>query len=206
MEKTVVDEAVAAIRLGSPVILPTDTVYGLCCTPYREQPARQLYRLKGRAEGQPTALVASDLDVLFDCVPELRGRAGVIARALLPGPLTLVLPNPGRRYRWLTGSNPDTIGVRVPLLEGPARQVLAEVGCVAATSANLPGGPEPRRLDDVPPELRAGVAAALDGGELPGRPSTVIDLTGDEPRVLREGAMPARDALARVEQALAARS
>jgi L-threonylcarbamoyladenylate synthase len=73
---------------------------------------------------------------------------------------------------------------------------------VAATSANLPGEPESRRLQDVPPGLREQVAAALDGGELPGTPSTVIDLTRPEPRVLREGAVPAADALAQVEAAL----
>lgn len=204
MEKSVVDEAVAAIRVGSPVVLPTDTVYGLCCTPYREQPARRLYRLKGRPEAQPIALVASDLDVLFDCIPELRGRTGVLARALLPGPLTLVVPNPARRYRWLTGSSPETIGVRVPRLTGAAGEILERVGCVAATSANLAGGPDPRRAADVPAELRHGAAVVVDGGELPGRASTVIDLTGDQPRVLREGAVPASEALAQVTRALAA--
>ena len=205
METPVADDAVAAIRAGKPVILPTDTVYGLCCMPYREEPVRHLYRLKRRAESQPIALVASDIEVLFECVPELRGRAGVIARVLLPGPVTLVLPNPARRYRWLTGSSPETIGVRVPLLRGVARDVLERVGCVAATSANLAGGPESRRAEDVPAELVDGVAHVLDGGELPGRPSTVLDLTSDEPRVLREGAMPAAEALSRVEQALGAR-
>jgi L-threonylcarbamoyladenylate synthase len=74
---------------------------------------------------------------------------------------------------------------------------------VAATSANLHGGPDPRRLSDVPAEILAGVAAALDGGELPGTPSTVLDLTGREPRVLREGAVPAAEALARVANRLA---
>ncbi len=197
-----VDATVAAIRAGQPVILPTDTVYGLCATPYSEAPVRRLYRLKGRGEDQPTALVGRDLDFLLECVPELRGRAGVVARALLPGPYTLVLPNPARRFRWLSGTRPDTIGVRVPSLEGPAGDVLAEVGVVAATSANLPGGPEPRRLDDVPGELRAGAARELDGGELPGVASTVLDLTGEAPRVLREGAAPADEALARAEAAV----
>ena len=98
---------------------------------------------------------------------------------MLPGPFTLVLPNPARRYRWLTGETPDRIGVRVVELAGDAATVLAQVGAVAATSANLSGGLEPRRLEDVAPELRAQVAAAVDGGELPGVASTVIDFTGD---------------------------
>jgi L-threonylcarbamoyladenylate synthase len=195
-----IDEAVTAIQDGRPVILPTDTVYGLCADPYREAPAREIYRMKGTPIEQPIALVARDVDFLLECVPELRGRSAAIARALLPGPFTLVLPNPGRRYAWITGSTPDRIGVRVPELAGPAAEVFARVGAVAATSANLHGGSDPRTVDEVPVELRAGAAAVVDGGELPGTPSTVLDLTG-EPHVLREGAVPAAEA---VERALAA--
>lgn len=198
-----VEEAVAALRAGKPVVLPTDTVYGLCTMPYREDPVRRLYRLKQRPPAEPIALVASDVDMLFECVPEVRGRAGVIARALLPGPFTLIVPNPARRYRWLSGPEPEKIGVRVPELDWPAAQVLARVVAVAASSANLHGGPDPRRLDDVPEELRSQCAAVLDGGELPGVASTVLDVTGEEPRVLREGAVPAEEALGRVHEAVA---
>jgi L-threonylcarbamoyladenylate synthase len=197
-----VDEAVEAIQAGKPVILPADTLYGLCASPYSEACARRLYKAKGREETKPTALLAADLDWLFECIPELRGRAGVIARVLLPGPYTLVLPNPARRYRWLTGMTPEAIGVRVPELPEPTAQVLARVGAVAATSANLPGGPDPRRLDEVPEEIQRSAAAAVDVGELPGTPSTVLDFTGPEPRVLREGAAPAAEALERVAAAV----
>jgi L-threonylcarbamoyladenylate synthase len=190
--------AAAAAHSGRPVIVPTDTVYGLGTSPHREEHVRRLYILKGREAAQPTAIVARDLDILLDCVPELRGHAATVARTLLPGPLTLVLPNPARRFRWLTGDRPDTIGVRVPDLEGPARDFLELVGVLAATSANLHGGPDPRRLDEVPDELRRAAAAEIDGGELPGTPSTVIDLTGPEPAVLREGAVSSEDALARL--------
>ena len=196
------DDAVAALQSGQPVVLPFDTVYGLATNPYSEAPVRRLYRAKGRDDVQPTALVAADLDALFECVPELRGRAGTIARALLPGAFTLVLPNPARRFRWLTGTSPETIGVRVPELAGPGGEVLAKVGAIAATSANLPGGPDPRTLDDVPPELRSAAEAIVDGGELPGTPSTVIDFSGAEPVVLREGAGSAADALRVVSSVL----
>jgi len=194
----VIDDVVAAIRAGGPVILPTDTVYGLCTTAYSADAAERLYALKGRPPTQPTALLASDVDMLLECVPELRGRAGTIARALLPGPYTLVLPNPARRYRWLTGPAPDKIGVRVAELPPAAATVLARVGAVAATSANLAGGLEPRRLDQVVPELREKVSGAIDGGELPGIASTVIDFTTDPPTVLRDGAASAAEAIARV--------
>jgi L-threonylcarbamoyladenylate synthase len=197
-----VEEAALAIRSGLLAVIPTDTVYGLACTPYREEPVRRLSELKGRPLDQPVALVAVTVDVLLECVPELRGRAGIVARSLLPGPYTLVLPNPARRFPWLTGDRLDAIGVRVPDLAGPGRDLLEAVGAVAATSANLHGGPDPRRLDEVPAELLA-AAAALDGGELPGVPSTVLDVTAGEARVLREGAVEAADALSRVESVLA---
>jgi L-threonylcarbamoyladenylate synthase len=203
MSSDAVQLAVDAVRAGKTVILPTDTVYGLCASPYRSEPVERLYRLKGREPQQPTALIAADLDMLFECVPELRGRAGTIARALLPGPYTLILVNPARRYRWLTGPNPYAIGVRVPELPEAAAKVLSQVGAVAATSANAAGGVDPRRLDQVPEEMRAKAAAELDGGELPGTPSTVLDFTGSEPRVVREGAAPADEAIARVVAALA---
>ena len=196
-----VDAAVAALRAGDLAILPTDTVYGLASSP-DEEPVRRLYRAKGRAEPQPTALVAAGVEQLLELVPELDER---VLRALLPGPYTLVLPNPAGRYAWLNGRNPETIGVRVPALRAPARDVLDRVGAVAATSANLPGGRDPRTLAQVPAELRAAAAAAVDGGELPGEPSTVLDLSGPEPRILRAGAVAAEAALEQVAAALSVR-
>jgi L-threonylcarbamoyladenylate synthase len=162
---------------------------------------RALYALKGRAATDPTALLAPDLELLFELLPELRGRAAAIARTLLPGPYTLVLPNPARRFRWLTGKTPAAIGVRVPELPEPTAQIVRGAGAVAATSANLPGGPEPTRLQDVPEKLRDAAAAVVDGGVLAGVPSTVIDFTSSPARVLREGAADSEEA---IERALAA--
>jgi L-threonylcarbamoyladenylate synthase len=195
-----VEVAVAALRAGGVVVLPTDTVYGLAVLPESERAVRDLYALKGRGEAQPTALVASSVERLLELVPELRSSHQLLT-ALLPGAYTLVLSNPAGRYPWLCGPGAPTIGVRVPAVTGPGADVLAAVGLVAATSANLPGGPDPRRLEDVPEELREGAAAVVDGGELPGAPSTVLDLTGPEPRVLREGAVPAAEALGRARGA-----
>ena len=201
-----VNEAVAAIGAGKVVILPTDTVYGLVADGYREAPVRGLYELKRRPESMPCALLGGDVDVILDAIPELRGRAAVVARALLPGPYTLVLPNPARRFRWLCGSAPEAIGIRVPELPPEAQAALDRVGAVASTSANLHGGADPRRLEDIPDELRAGVGATIDVGELAGTPSTVLDLTATEPRVLREGAVAAAVALEQTRAALAGRT
>jgi L-threonylcarbamoyladenylate synthase len=195
-------DAVEALREGKPVVLPFDTVYGLAADPNQEPAVRRLYDLKGRAETDPSALVARDLDYLLECVPELCGPVAERARLLLPGPVTLVLPNPAGRFRWLTGTNPGAIGVRVPSFAGSGADVLERVGVVAATSANHPGGRDPKRLSDVPEAIREGAGALVDGGELPGSPSTVIDLTGAEPRILREGALPAEEALRRLGAAV----
>jgi len=197
-----VEQALAALRAGKPVVLPTDTVYGLCADAYREEPVLRLFRLKERPESHPVALLAADLDAILDAVPELRGRAATAARALLPGPYTLVLPNPARRFRWLTGARPETIGVRVPDLPAECRAVVERAGVLAATSANAHGGADARRLADVPEAIRAQAGAIVDGGELPGTPSTVVDLTGAEPAILREGAVPAAEALSAIARAL----
>ena len=198
-----VERAVAALRVGEVVVIPTDTVYGLACDPENELAVGRLSTLKGRSAAQPIALLAASVDVLVSRVPELEGTSERIARALLPGAYTLVLANPARRLPWLGGARADTIGVRVPAVTGAPRQLLDRVGAVAATSANLHGGPDPRRLEDVPAELRTASAALLDGGELPGTASTVVDLTGPQPQVLRTGAVPEAEALARIADVLA---
>jgi L-threonylcarbamoyladenylate synthase len=167
-------------------------VYGLCADAESEAACRRALTLKGRPHGQPAALLCADVQGLLERLPEL---PEPIVRALLPGPYTLVFANVARRYPWLAD---ETIGVRAPKLPESAVAAVRAVGAVMATSANLHGGPDPRRLSDVPVEIRAACGALVDGGELPGVPSTVLDLTGLEPRVLREGAVPAAEALARV--------
>ena len=197
-----VDAAVAALADGLPVVLPTDTVYGLCASAHRKEAVRRLYELKRRPASEPIAVLAADVEMLLDTLPELGGRSEALALKLLPGPYTFVLRNPVRHLPWLTGATPEAVGVRVPELNDETRAVIASAGAVAATSANFHGGVDPRRLADIPDELRRACGAVLDGGDLPGRPSTVIDVTGAEPRVLREGAVPADQALAQVRAAL----
>ena len=192
-----VDGAITALRAGEPVVMPFDTVYGLA-SDASEPAVRRLYALKGRDSQRPTALVAATLDRLLQELPELAVEAGV----LLPGPVTLVVPNSARRFPWLTGATPEAIGIRVPELSGAAAQILERVGVVVATSANRPGEPDPMTLDEVPQEIRSGAGAVVDGGALPGTPSTVVDLTGPEPRVLREGALPAGEILRRLRSAV----
>ena len=160
-------DAVAALHAGRPVILPTDTVYGLCALPAHED---VLYELKGRDRSKPVALLAGDIDALLTLVA---GLDRSVLERYLPGPFTLVF---------------GEVGVRVPDLPPASAEVLRAVGVVAATSANLSGGRDPRRVEDIPEEIRSACGAIVDAGELPGIPSTVVDFTSEEPRVLRQGA------------------
>jgi L-threonylcarbamoyladenylate synthase len=127
-------------------------------------------------------------------LPELGMRTRAAIGRLLPGALTLLVSNPARRYPLACGPDPERLGLRVPLLEGELAPLAAVSWPVLQSSANRSGGPDARRVADVDEELRAGVDLILDGGELPGTPSTVVDLTGYEKdgsfEVVREGAVP----------------
>lgn len=192
--------AVAAIRDGRLAVIPTDTVYGLASAPHDVDAVASLSALKRRSPEQPIALVVAGVDALFELLPLDEDDRAVVG-ALLPGPYTLVVPDPERRFSLLSGKAVGTIGVRVPAVEGVALDFLQAVGAVAATSANLHGSTDPRSLDDVPAEMR-NACATVDGGVLPGTPSTVVDLTASEPRVVREGAVTAAEALALIAASL----
>ena len=185
-------DAVEALRAGKTILLPTDTVYGLAARA-DEAGAAAVYELKGRDARQPTALVAATVLDLLRAIPELE-----LPAELFPGPYTLVVANPARRFPWLAGQTPEKIGIRVPHLTGEARRAVEAVGVVLATSANEPGEPAAASLDEVPMRIRRAVAAEIDAGRLPGTASTVVDLTGAEPAIVREGAIPAAEALSTI--------
>jgi L-threonylcarbamoyladenylate synthase len=194
------DPLVEALLDGRTVVLPTDTVYGLACAAHLPEACERTLRLKGRGLEQPSALLAGSREGLFGAVlPDDLGAAGARARRLLPGPVTVIVPNPARRFAWLCGSDPDRIGLRVPPLDARLAAAVDRVGAILATSANRHGEPAPSTLSEVPAELRAGCAVVVDGGTCAhGVPSTVVDLTGPEPVVLREGALSEREVRARI--------
>jgi tRNA threonylcarbamoyl adenosine modification protein (Sua5/YciO/YrdC/YwlC family) len=181
-------DAEARLRDGAIAIVPTDTVYGIAAAAYRRPACERLYQLKRRPLDQPTAIVLGSVDNLLENVlPELMGRAGVLCRRAFPGPWTLVVPNPGRRFAYLCGQTPDRIGVRVPELDPDIARMADVVAGLAMSSGNLRGEDPPSTLDAVAPELREQAAFEIDSGPLPGTPSAVVDVTGPEPRVIREG-------------------
>jgi len=174
------------LQAGGVVVFPADTVYGLGCHPDERDAVERIYTLKGRPADKPAAVMffgweAVDL--------EIAPRTRALLERLLPGPLTALLPNPHARYPLACGPDPETIGLRVPDVP-----MLAHVRSpLLQTSANLAGEPDARRLADVPRTIRDGADAVVDGGELPGTPSTVIDLRRFEAAgawvVVRQGAL-----------------
>lgn len=181
------------IAAGGVAVFPADTVYGLACDPTSREAVSRLYTLKGRPADKPAAVMFFSLARALTALPELGPRTRAALEALLPGPVTLLLPNPLARYPLACGHDPWTLGLRVP-----AAGVLAGVTvAVMQSSANLSGGADPRSLDEVDAAVREGADLLVDGGTLPGTPSTVIDLRGYGSHgtwsVVREGAMTAGD-------------
>ena len=188
------------ISVGGVALFPADTVYGLATEPHSREGVDRLYRLKGRSPEAPAAVMFFDLELALAALPELGARTCEAVARLLPGALTLVVPNPARRYPLACGPEPERLGLRVPLLEGELAPLAAASWPVLQSSANRSGAREASRVGDVDEELRAGVDMILDGGQLPGTPSTVVDLSEYESDgswdVLREGAVP-REAVVR---------
>jgi L-threonylcarbamoyladenylate synthase len=175
------DECIAG---GGVVVFPADTVYGLACDPTDEAAVARLYGLKGRSAGKPAAVMFFDRVQALAALPELTARTRALMSRLLPGAVTLLVPSD----RFPLAGGGGTLGVRVP--------DIPPLGAVPVlqTSANAAGGPDARRLEDVPAAIREGADLVIDGGELPGTPSTVVDLRryerGGELEIVRAGAVP----------------
>jgi L-threonylcarbamoyladenylate synthase len=190
------------IAVGGIALFPADTVYGLACEPDIDEAVARLYALKGRRPDKPAAVMFFQLDLALAALPELGDWTRAALESMLPGGLTVLLPNPQRRYPLACGPDPETLGLRVPAFPPGLDALHAVRWPVMQSSANHAGGPDAHTLDDVPEDIRSEVDLVLDGGPLPGTPSTVVDLRGFEAtrdwRIVREGAVPidaVRDAL-----------
>lgn len=185
------------IAAGGVAVFPADGLYGLACDPLNPAAIERIHRIKGRDEGKPSAVLYFSPLAMRELVEDLDARTQAAVGALLPGPVTLVLANPQRRYPLACREDPERLGVR--LIAGP----LAGAMCpVFQTSANRSGEPAPALFADLPRGILTAVDVAIDGGALAGLPSTVIDLTeieaGGEWTVLREGGMSSGDLAARL--------
>lgn len=180
----VVAAAAAVLRSGEPIVLPTDTVYGLAALP---KATASIFALKGRSAQVPLAVLCADMDQALDLVDHPTDRVRQVAEKYWPGPLTLVLP---RRHGlgYELGEPTTTIGVRCPDHD-LVRALAADVGPIATTSANPHGQPTPRDAAGVRALFGESVGLILDGGPCTGEPSTVVDATTDDWLVLRQGAL-----------------
>ena len=190
------------IAVGGVALFPADTVYGLACEPDIDEAVTRLYALKGRRPDKPAAVMFFELELALAALPELGDWTRAALESLLPAGLTALVPNPHRRYPLACGPEPETLGLRVPALSPDLDTLRAVRWPVLQSSANHAGGPDARTVEEVPHDIREEVDLVLDGGPLPGTPSTVIDLRRFEAtrdwRVVREGAVPVdaiRDAL-----------
>jgi len=182
---------------GGVAVFPADGLYGLACDPLDAAAIERIHQIKGRDNGKPSAVMYFSPLAMRELVEDLGPRTQRAVGSVLPGPVTLVIDNPRRRYPLACREDPARLGVR--LIGGP----LAGAMCpLFQTSANLSGEPAPARFDDVPAEIVAAVDFAIDGGELTGLPSTVVDLTRfdeeGEWTVLREGGLSGGDLAARL--------
>jgi L-threonylcarbamoyladenylate synthase len=187
------DTFARCIHAHGVALFPADTVYGLACEPDAPAAVDRLYTLKGRRPDKPSAVMFFSLDLALAALPELGRRTRAALERLLPGGVTVLLPNPEGRFPLACGPDPDTLGLRVPALPDPLAPLAAMRWPVLQSSANLAGEHPPRRIDGVAPSIRAGADCVLDGGELPGTASTVVDLRAYEREgrwsVVREGAV-----------------
>jgi L-threonylcarbamoyladenylate synthase len=185
------------VAAGGVAVFPADGLYGLACDPLDAAAIERLHRIKGRDDGKPSAVLYFSPLAMRELLESLGPRTAEVAGALLPGPVTLVVANPGRRYPLACREDPERLGLR--LIGGP----LAGAMCpLFQTSANPSGEPPPSVLDEVPETIVDAVDLAIDGGPLTGLPSTVVDLSaieeGGEWEVLREGGLSAGDLAARM--------
>jgi L-threonylcarbamoyladenylate synthase len=191
----------ACVARGGVAVFPADTVYGLACDPASGAAVARLYELKRRPPGKPAAVMFFALEPALAALPELGPRTRVALGRLLPGALTVLVPNARARFALACGPDRSTLGLRVPELV-PAIAALGDVRApVLQSSANLAGEADARTLDAVDVTIRDAADLVLDGGAVAGVASTVLDLReyedGGRWSVLREGAVD-RDVLAAV--------
>jgi len=188
----------ACVAGGGVAVFPSDTVYGVCCDPEDEAAVRRLYALKGRSMRRASAVMFFCLPAALAALEELTEGERLVLEGLLPGPVTLLLANRAHRFAPACREDPATLGLRVPRLPGRLAPLGHVRRAVMQSSANLSGQPDARTLAEVPRSLLDGADLVLDGGELPGLASTVIDMREFEAEgrwhLLREGAL-GRDAV-----------
>jgi L-threonylcarbamoyladenylate synthase len=189
-QRDALQEAAKWIINGGLVALPTDTLYGLAVDPFQPAAVSRLLTVKGRQAGHALPLMAADVQQITTSLGPLSGVGARLANRFWPGPLTLLLPAPGRLAREIAAGT-GRVGVRVPA-SAVARAICRAAGIpVTSTSANVSGQPATALPEEVERTLGAAVDLLIDAGPTPGgAPSTIVDVTEERPRLVRAGAIP----------------
>ncbi len=184
-----IERGIAILKQGGIIAFPTDTVYGLGVSAYNEPAVRRLYRLKQRPEARPLPILVADMAQMTEVAGVLPPVARKLAAIFLPGALTLVLPRSARVPDIITGGG-RTIAVRIPAHPVAIALIRGLGSPIVGTSANLSGRPSTLTAAEVYSQFDDRIDLVIDGGQCPGgRESTIVDVTGEKPRVLREGAI-----------------
>jgi L-threonylcarbamoyladenylate synthase len=187
---TGLEAAITALQNGELVVLPTDTVYGIAADAFSPQAVGRLLAAKGRGRDMPVPVLVGSWRTLDGLVDQLGPLARRLVEAFWPGPLTLIVRS-APSLAWDLGESRGTVAVRMPL-HPVALQVLTQTGPLAVSSANRSGRPPAVEVGDAEEQLGDAVSVYLDAGPTGDPvPSTIVDLTGDHARVVREGALPA---------------
>src|SRR5262245_273579 len=188
-QRDAIDEAAKWIRHGGLVAIPTDTLYGLACDPFRADAVSRLFAVKGRSAERALPLIAADAAQVATYLGALTPLGARLAERFWPGPLTLILAAPRSLARDVTGGT-GTVGVRVPADDVARAIAAASARPITATSANISGGPSTADPDEVERTLGDRIDLLIDTGRTRGGPpSTMVDVTAPEPRLVRAGAI-----------------
>jgi L-threonylcarbamoyladenylate synthase len=189
-----IDAAARALQVGDIVAVPTDTVYGLAADPFHTGAADRIFRVKGRPRNVELPVLVADLDQALALCESVPNSAHRLMARYWPGPLTLVLPRRADLEADL-GEEDATIGIRCPAHPVPLA-ICRAVGPIATTSANGHGEPPLTQAQQVADRFGGDIALILDAGTCEGTASSVVDCTGDVPKLLRPGPLPWDELLA----------
>jgi len=192
--------AAEALRAGELVAVPTETVYGLAAHCRNDQAVRAIYEVKGRNPGKPLSVLVSGMDMAEDFAQNIPPAAYALAERYWPGPLTMVLEGRGKAAPTVTCGG-STLGVRCPDHPMTLALIAALGAPLAAPSANPSDQPAPKTAQGVLDYFEGAIYGVLDGGACAvGVESTIVDLTGEQPRILREGGIPGEELLAKIKE------
>ncbi|NHI78142.1 L-threonylcarbamoyladenylate synthase [Lactococcus petauri] len=188
-----VEKAIAALKAGELAVLPTETVYGIFADAANEAAVQKLYAVKGRPVEKALNMNVADYDTILKYSVHQPAYLEKLVQTFLPGPLTIILEASPEVPEWIHVGK-TTVGFRMPSI--PATQeVIKALGGLVGPSANLTGSPSPRFYDDLTSAILDKAAVALQDDSVYGLDTTILDLSGEMPKILRQGAITAQELL-----------